>query len=48
MHIVKNICESLVGLLLYIQGKTKDGVKARKDTVQLGIRTELAPVEAEK
>jgi Transposase family tnp2 len=48
MHIVKNICESLVGLLLNIQEKTIDGVKARKDMVQLGIRMELAPVEAEK
>jgi hypothetical protein len=48
MHIVKNIYESLIGLLLNIQGKTRDCVKARKDTVQLGIRTELAPVEAKK
>ncbi|XP_071713679.1 uncharacterized protein [Rutidosis leptorrhynchoides] len=27
MHIEKNVCESLVGLLLTIPGKTKDGIK---------------------
>nr|GEX16027.1 F-box domain-containing protein [Tanacetum cinerariifolium] len=27
----KNVCESLIGLLLNIQGKTKDGVKVQKD-----------------
>ena len=37
MHIIKNICESLVGTLLNIQGKTKDGVKVREDMVLMGI-----------
>ena len=45
MHIEKNVCESLLGLLLNIPGKTKDGVKARKDMVEMGIRDELAPQE---
>ncbi|WP_284236294.1 hypothetical protein, partial [Gluconobacter cerinus] len=49
MHIIKNICESLVGLLLNIKGKTKDGINARKDMVEMGIRPELAPrVEGNK
>jgi hypothetical protein len=48
MHIIKNICESLVGTLLNIQGKTKDGVNARKDMVAMGIRSELALQKHEK
>ncbi|GJU04227.1 hypothetical protein Tco_1114565 [Tanacetum coccineum] len=45
MHIEKNVCESLLGLLLNIPGKTKDGVNARKDMLAMGIRSELAPQE---
>jgi Domain of unknown function (DUF4218) len=47
MHIIKNICESLLGLLLYTKGKTKDGIKVRKYMVEMGIQSELAPVEKE-
>ena len=43
MHIEKNVCESLLGLLLNIPGKTKDGINARKDMAEMGIRDELAP-----
>ncbi|XP_024163761.2 uncharacterized protein LOC112170658 [Rosa chinensis] len=43
MHIEKNVCDSLLGTLLNIPGKTKDGIKARLDLVEMGIRTELAP-----
>jgi hypothetical protein len=45
MHIEKNVCDSLIGLLLNIKGKTKDGINVRKDMVALGIRPELAPVD---
>nr|GEW62919.1 hypothetical protein [Tanacetum cinerariifolium] len=45
MHIEKNVCESLIGLLLNIQGKTKDAVKVRKDMEAMKIRPELAPRE---
>ncbi|GJY14805.1 hypothetical protein Tco_0385227 [Tanacetum coccineum] len=45
MHIEKNVSESLIGLLLNIKGKTKDGINARKDMVEMGIRYELAPQE---
>ena len=31
MHVEKNVCDSLIGLLLNIPDKTKDGVKARLD-----------------
>ena len=41
MHIEKNICESLVGTILDIHGKTKDTVNARLDFSDLGIKEEL-------
>ena len=41
MHIEKNICESLVGTLLNMNDKSKDGVKSRKDLKELGIRRDL-------
>ncbi|KAJ0463346.1 putative Transposase-associated domain-containing protein [Helianthus annuus] len=43
MHIEKNVCDSLIGLLLDIPGKTKDGINVRKDMVLMGIRKDLAP-----
>ena len=43
MHVEKNVCDSLIGTLLNIQGKTKDGVNARLDLLVMGIREELAP-----
>ncbi|GKD52293.1 uncharacterized protein Tco_1281269 [Tanacetum coccineum] len=39
---------TLMGLLLNILGKTKDGINARKDMVSWGIRLKLAPVENDK
>ncbi|XP_074264225.1 uncharacterized protein LOC141586784 [Silene latifolia] len=43
MHVEKNVCDSLIGILLNIPGKSKDGVKAREDMVAQKIRPELAP-----
>ena len=43
MHVEKNVCDSLIGTLLNIQGKTKDSVNARLDMVAMGIRHKLAP-----
>ena len=37
MHIEKNVCESIVGTLLDILGKSKDGLSSRLDLVNLGI-----------
>ncbi|XP_071700545.1 uncharacterized protein [Rutidosis leptorrhynchoides] len=37
----------LIGLLLNIQGKTKDGVNVRYDMAEMNIRKELHPVEIE-
>nr|CAD40254.2 OSJNBb0096E05.3 [Oryza sativa Japonica Group] len=39
----KNVCESLVGLMLNIPGKTKDGLNARLDLQDMNIRSELQP-----
>ncbi|KAA0053273.1 putative transposase [Cucumis melo var. makuwa] len=41
MHIEKNVCMNLLGTLLNIPGKTKDGLQSRRDLEQLGIRPEL-------
>ena len=43
MHIEKNVYESIVGTLLNIQGKTKDGLNARLYLMEMGLRSELAP-----
>ncbi|CAM8917175.1 unnamed protein product [Rhodiola kirilowii] len=43
MHVEKNICDSLIDTLLNIPRKTKDGVKARLNMLEMNIRTKLAP-----
>ncbi|KAL8147930.1 hypothetical protein AgCh_005309 [Apium graveolens] len=48
MHIEKNVCESIIGTLLNIPGKTKDGMKARLDLQELGVRAKLAPQQSGK
>ena len=35
MHVEKNVCDSILGMLLSIQGKTKDGVNAKLDMEKL-------------
>ena len=41
MHVEKNVCDSIVGTLLNIQGSSKDDVNARLDLQAMGIREEL-------
>ena len=41
MHVEKNVFDSLIGMLLNMPGKTKDGRKSRGVMVKLGIRSEL-------
>ncbi|XP_071925283.1 uncharacterized protein [Coffea arabica] len=41
MHIVKNVCESLVGTLMNIPSRTKDTWQAREDLKEMGLREEL-------
>jgi len=48
MHVKKNICDSLIGTLLNINGKTKDGLNDCLDLIEINIRGELAPIEMGK
>jgi hypothetical protein len=41
MHITKNVCKSLLGTLLNMLERTKDGPKARNDLRIMGIRSDL-------
>ena len=41
MHITKNVCESLLGTLLNMPERTKDGPKARAYLKSMGAREEL-------
>ncbi|XP_076889700.1 uncharacterized protein LOC143540559 [Bidens hawaiensis] len=43
MHIENNVAESLIGTLLNIPGKTKDGLEARLDLDDMHLRLELQP-----
>lgn len=45
MHVEKNVCDNLVGILLNIPGKTTDGARARHDMAHMGIRPELHVIE---
>ena len=38
MYMEKNICDSLIGTLLNIKGKTKDSLNGHQDLVYMGIR----------
>ena len=43
MHIEKNVCDSVIGTLLNIQGKTKDNFNTLQDLVEIGIQDQLHP-----
>jgi hypothetical protein len=45
MHIGKGVFDSTCGILLDLARKTKDGLNARRDLVDLNIRPELHPIE---
>ncbi|KAL7588025.1 hypothetical protein Lser_V15G35834 [Lactuca serriola] len=45
MHIEKNVCESLICLLLGMMHKTRE-FNIRKDMVEMGIREDLAPEQS--
>ena len=46
MHITKNVCESLLGTLFDMPEKSKDGLRARQDLKDIGIRGELQPASS--
>ena len=37
------MCDSVIGTLLNIQGKTNDGLNTRQDLVEMGIQDQLHP-----
>jgi hypothetical protein len=41
MHIVKNVCESLIGTLLNTNGETRDHGHPHADLKKMGIKQEL-------
>jgi hypothetical protein len=41
MYIEKNICDSILGILMNILGKTKDTANARRNLREMGIRKKL-------
>ena len=43
MHVEKNVCESILGTLLKIKGKTKDGYKARLDMQVIRPDSKIEP-----
>ncbi|KAH9681147.1 hypothetical protein KPL71_026853 [Citrus sinensis] len=47
MHIEKNICDSIIGMLLNMKGKSKDGLNSRLDLIHLDIRKDLHPKKEE-
>ncbi|XP_071714506.1 uncharacterized protein [Rutidosis leptorrhynchoides] len=43
MHIEKNVCDSVIGTLMNLDGKIKDHLNGRYDLEEMGIRKELHP-----
>jgi hypothetical protein len=43
MHVTKNVFDSIIGTLLDMLRKMKDGLKSCNDLVQFGLRLELHP-----
>ena len=43
MHVEKNVCDSVIRMLLNIQGKTKNGLNTRQDLAEMDIRSQLHP-----
>jgi hypothetical protein len=44
MHVTKNIFDSIIGTLLDMLRKSKDGIKSCTDLVQFEFRLELHPI----
>ncbi|GJT36016.1 helitron helicase-like domain-containing protein [Tanacetum coccineum] len=47
MHVEKNVAKSIVGTLLHVPGKAKDGLNARLDLAELGVKPELFAMQDE-
>jgi hypothetical protein len=44
MHVTKNVFDNIIGTLLDIPRKMKDGLKSHNDLLQFGLRSELHPI----
>jgi hypothetical protein len=44
MHVIKNVFDNIIGTLLDIPRKMKDGLKSRNDLVQFDLRPEFHPM----
>jgi hypothetical protein len=44
MHVTKNVFDIIIGTLLFMLRKTKDGLKSHIDLVQFDLRPELHPI----
>jgi hypothetical protein len=44
MHVTKNVFDSIIGTLLDVPRKSKDGLKSHTDLVQFELRPELHPI----
>ncbi|CAL9005052.1 unnamed protein product, partial [Prunus brigantina] len=44
----RNVCDSIIGTLLEIPGKNKDGIAARLDLLNMGVKTDLQPDYGER
>jgi hypothetical protein len=44
IHVTKNVFDNIIGTLLDIPRKKKDGLKSPNDLVQFGLRPELHPM----
>jgi hypothetical protein len=44
MHVTKNVFDNIIGTLLDMPRKMKDGLKSCNDLVQFGLRPELHPI----
>ncbi|XP_074352362.1 uncharacterized protein LOC141691530 [Apium graveolens] len=48
MHVEKNVCDNIIGIILHMKFKSKDSLASRLDLVDMGIRPDLAPEVGEK
>jgi hypothetical protein len=46
MHVTKNVFDSIIGTLLDMPRKTKDGLKSHTYLVQFELRSELHPISS--
>jgi hypothetical protein len=44
MHVIKNVFDNIIGILLDMSRKMKDGLKSHNDLVQFDLRLELHPI----